>query len=251
VKQPRTRTAPPPEQAFLETYDPNQFDRPSVTVDVVMLTVKERTLEVLLVQRGEHPFKDTWGLPGGFVQMSESLEDAAARVLRSKTGLEDVFLEQLYTFGNPDRDPRTRVITVSYYALVSAQRLEALKLGKNVKLALVNVPWAGEVGGPVEIELEQETVPLAFDHAQIIGTAVKRLRGKLDYAPVGFQLLPERFTLRALQDVHETIHGHTVNKDSFRRRMQLSGQLEPTGEREEGTDYRPAEFYIFKEASAL
>jgi 8-oxo-dGTP diphosphatase len=245
------RAIPQPEQTFLETYDPSQFDRPSVTVDVVMLTVKERTLEVLLVQRDEHPFKDAWSLPGGFVRMTESLDAAAVRVLNAKTGLSDVFLEQLYTFGNPERDPRTRVITVSYYALVNAERLEELQLQKNVKLAAVTVPWAGEVGGPVEIELEHQAVALAFDHAQIIGTAVKRLRGKLDYAPVGFQLLPERFTLRALQDIHETIQGHTVNKDSFRRRMQLSGQLEPTGEREEGTDYRPAEYYVFKAASAL
>jgi 8-oxo-dGTP diphosphatase len=245
------RAIPQPEQTFLETYDPTQFERPSVTVDVVMLTVKDRTLEVLLVQRDEHPFKDTWSLPGGFVQMTESLDAAATRVLHAKTGLSDVFLEQLYTFGNPDRDPRTRVITVSYYALVNSERLEELQLQKNVKLASVNVPWAGEVGGPVEIELEHQAVTLAFDHAQIIGTAVKRLRGKLDYAPVGFQLLPERFTLRALQDIHETIHGHTVNKDSFRRRMQFSGQLAPTGDREEGTDYRPAEYYVFKAASAL
>jgi 8-oxo-dGTP diphosphatase len=245
------RTTPNPEQTFLQTYDPAQFERPSVTVDVVMLTVKERALDVLLVQRDEHPFKDTWSLPGGFVQMTESLDAAAVRVLHAKTGLSDVFLEQLYTFGNPDRDPRTRVITVSYYALVNAERLEELQLQKNVKLATVNVPWAGEVGGPVEIELEGHAIALGFDHATIIGTAVKRLRGKLDYAPVGFQLLPERFTLRALQDIHETIQGHTVNKDSFRRRMQLSGQLEPTGEREEGTDYRPAEYYVFKAASAL
>lgn len=245
------QTIPQPEKTFLETYDPNAFERPSVTVDVVMLTVKERKLNVLIVQRDEHPFLGAWSLPGGFVGIKESLEDAAKRVLRAKTGLDHVFLEQLYTFGNPGRDPRTRVITVSYYALVNAERLEQLQLEKNVRLATLNVPWAGEIGGPVSLELEGQTVPLAFDHETIVGTAIKRLRGKLDYAPVGFQLLPDRFTLRALQDVHETILGREVNKDSFRRRMQLSGQLEPTGEREEGTDYRPAEYYTFKEPSAL
>lgn len=245
------RTIPRPERAFLETYDPNAFERPSVSVDVVMLSVRERSLKLLIVQRDEHPFLGEWSLPGGFVGISESLEDAAARVLRDKTGLEQVFLEQLYTFGAPERDPRTRVITVAYYALVSAERLEALELEKNLRLATVTVPWAGEVGGPVSVKLEGKTVPLAFDHDRIVGTAVKRLRGKLDYAPVGFQLLPERFTLRALQDVHETIHGHSLNKDSFRRRMQLSGQLEPTGNRQEGTDYRPAEYYVFKQPSAL
>lgn len=245
------RSIPQPEQTFLETYDPKQFERPSVTTDVVMLTVKERQLNLLIVQRDEHPYRGQWSLPGGFVGISESLEGAAARVLRDKAGLEQVFLEQLYTFGQPDRDPRTRVITVAYYALVSAERLEALRLERNLRLATIDVPWAGEIGGPVSLELEGKAVALAFDHQTIVGTAIKRLRGKLDYAPVGFQLLPDRFTLRALQDVHETILGREVNKDSFRRRMQLSGQLEPTGDREEGTDYRPAEYYVFKQASAL
>jgi 8-oxo-dGTP diphosphatase len=256
---PTKTTRKPPDQPqteheFLEQYDVAAFERPSVTVDVVMLTVRNRTLEVLLVKRTEHPFQGAWSLPGGFVGMNESLESAANRVLEAKTGLNNVYLEQLYTFGQPNRDPRTRVISVAQVALIAAERIEQLaQLETNDTIALgeINVPWEGETGGPVNIKLKGKPVKLAFDHHEIIGMAVKRLRGKLDYTPVGFQLLPERFTLRALQDIHETILGHTVNKDSFRRRMQFSGQLSATGDREEGTDYRPAEYYTFNTPSAI
>ena len=239
------------EQEFLETYDPKEFSQPSVTVDVAMLTIKQRTLEVLVIKRLEHPFKDRYTLPGGFVRMEESLDQAASRVLRDKTGLEGVFLEQLYTFGSVARDPRTRVVSVAYYALVSAEKLEALENSETIRLARVEVPWLGEVGGNVQIRLEKQNHDLAFDHGEILGTAVKRIRGKLDYAPIGFQLLPERFTLRQLQDVHETILARGVNKDSFRRRMLASDQLEATGALETGVDYRPAEYYTFKSPSAL
>jgi 8-oxo-dGTP diphosphatase len=143
------------------------------------------------------------------------------------------------------------VISVAYYALVNAERLEALENTDTIRLARVEVPWLGEVGGNVQIRLERHNHDLAFDHGEILGTAVKRIRGKLDYAPIGFQLLPERFTLRQLQDVHETILARGVNKDSFRRRMLASDQLEATGALETGVDYRPAEFYTFKSPSAL
>jgi 8-oxo-dGTP diphosphatase len=239
------------EQQFLESYDATQFPQPSVTVDVAMLTIKQRSLEVLVIKRLEHPFKDRFTLPGGFVKMDESLDAAAARVLQEKTGLEGVFLEQLYTFGSVYRDPRTRVISVAYYALVNAEKLEALENTDTIRLARVEVPWLGEVGGNVQIRLEKHNHDLAFDHGEILGTAVKRIRGKLDYAPIGFQLLPERFTLRQLQNVHETILARGVNKDSFRRRMLASDQLEATGALETGVDYRPAEFYTFKSPSAL
>ena len=243
--------SPQTEQEFLETYDPKEFPQPSVTVDVAMLTIKQRTLEVLVIKRPEYPFKDRFTLPGGFVRMEESLDQAASRVLREKTGLDRVFLEQLYTFGGVSRDPRTRVISVAYYALVNAEKLEALENSETIRLARVEVPWLGEVGGNVQIRLEKQNHDLAFDHGEILGTAVKRIRGKLDYAPIGFQLLPERFTLRQLQDVHETILARGVNKDSFRRRMLASDQLEATGALETGVDYRPAEYYTFKSPSAL
>ena len=228
---------------FLAGYDASEFERPSVAVDVALLTVHEGGLRVLLVERVEPPQRGAWALPGGFVGMNESLDDAAARVLRDKGGLEGNFLEQLYSFGSLGRDPRTRVISVAYVALVDHARLEAT--GR--PLAELQVPWEGEEGGPVEVE----GMDLAFDHAEILGAAVKRLRGKLDYAALGFQLLPDRFTLRDLPTVHETILGRELNKDSFRRRMHATGLIEPTGEREQNVLHRPAELYRIHQASAV
>ncbi len=241
------------EAAFLERYDPADFEHPSVTVDVALLTMAETGLQVLLTQRQEHPGRGKWALPGGFVGMEEALDRAAARVLHSKAGRKNVFLEQLYTFGAPKRDPRTRVITVAYYALVDHGRLgKPQGQGETTTLGEIHTPWQGEAGGPVEVRDENgEALPLAFDHAEIIGMAVKRLRGKLNYSPVGFQLLPADFTLRRLQDVHEAILGRRLNKDSFRRRMLASGLLAPTGEREGEVGHRPAELYQFTAKSAI
>ena len=239
------------EQSFLAAYDPKEFDRPSVTVDVAILTVVDGRLEVALVERAEHPHKDRWALPGGFVRMEESLDRAAARVLAQKAALTDVYLEQLYTFGAPDRDPRTRVISVAYYALVDSARV-ARKSAHELVFGRIAVPWEGETGGPVEVrDRSRRKMPLAFDHAEILGMAVKRIRGKLDYTPIGFQMLPETFTLRRLQAVHETILGRALNKDSFRRRMLASGVLEATGERETEVEHRPAELYRFTKRSAI
>ena len=234
------------DEKFLETYDATQFDRPSVAVDVALFTVADGVLRALVIERAEPPQRGSWALPGVFVGLDESLEDAARRALETKAGVGEVFLEQLYTFGAPTRDPRTRVISVTYYALVDPERLA------DAELRRVRVPWEGESGGAIEVmSANGEPIPLAFDHAEILGQAVKRLRGKLDYSPIGFQLLPERFTLRRLQDVHETILGKAVNKDSFRRRMLASGQLEPTGEREGDVEHRPAELYRFTHDSAV
>jgi 8-oxo-dGTP diphosphatase len=240
------------EARFLARYDPSKFERPSVTVDVVLLTVQGGRLSTLLIKRDQHPFRGRWSLPGGFVRLDESLDAAAARVLAEKAGLGRVWLEQLYTFGALDRDPRTRVISIAYYALVSDERLAAKKPAMGRTMAEIVVPWEGETGGAVELRAAGgESLSLAFDHAQIVGAAIKRLRGKLDYAPIGFQLLPERFTLFELQRVHETVLGRTVNKDSFRRRMLASGLLEASGEMQEDVGHRPAELYQFRQRSAV
>ncbi len=239
------------EQVFLAAYDATEFDRPSLAVDVVILTVIDGGLQVALVERAEHPDKGRWALPGGFVRIDESLDSAATRVLTEKAGLSDVYLEQLYTFGDPGRDPRTRVVSVAYYALVDQARLESAH-DSGLVFGRIDVPWEGETGGPVDVRTGPgRELPLAFDHADILGMAVKRIRGKLDYTPIGFQLLPEKFTLRRLQDVHETILGRTFNKDSFRRRMLSSGLLEATGERESEVGHRPAELYRFTKRSAI
>jgi 8-oxo-dGTP diphosphatase len=176
--------------------------------------------------------------------MQESLDHAAARVLKTKVGVEGIFLEQLYTFGEPSRDPRTRVIAVAYYALVPASKFTA-KSG--LQLATLHVPWEGEQGGKAEArDTAGRRLPLAFDHARMLGLVVQRLRGKLDYAPIGFELLPRQFTLRDLQNIHETILGRRLNKDSFRRRLLASGLIEATGRLEQEVGHRPAELYRFR-----
>lgn len=227
--------------ATTDIYDPNDFERPSVTVDVVILTVVEEHLGVLVHRRPKSPFADQWALPGGFVQMEESLEDAARRVLRVKGGLEDVWLEQLFTFGDLGRDPRTRVISISYMALVDLERFRAgVPAEPDTTTARMR-----EVEDGWEVEVDAEPITLAFDHDRIARTAVERLRGKLDWTPVGYQLLPDEFTLRDLQHVHEVVGGRDLNKQSFRRRMLNSGELVDTGRLEEDVSHRPASFYRF------
>ena len=236
------------ERKFLSNYKPDDFDRPSVTVDIVILSVKEGKLYALLTERTEHPFKNKWSLIGGFVGIAEGLDEAATRVLKQKGNLKDIFLEQLYTFGSPTRDPRMRVISVSYYALSDLGKLvktDALKLFE------VQVPWQGESGGEVDIlDDHAHSQELAFDHQEIIGMTVKRIRGKLEYVPIGFELLPKRFTLRQVQEVHETILGKRLNKDSFRRKLLASNTVEATGQFEKGKGFRPAEYYVYKGATS-
>ncbi|MBN2497754.1 MAG: NUDIX domain-containing protein [Deltaproteobacteria bacterium] len=228
--------------------------RLSVAVDVALLSVREGHLYTLVLRREQAPFQGVWALPGAFVSHEESLEDAADRVLRDKIGLGDVFLEQLYTFGQPGRDPRARVVAVAYYALVDRSRFCDLHTNASgaTRVARIAVPWEGETGGPVELSDEEGgALELAFDHPDILGMAVKRIRGKLNYTPIGFQLLPARFTLRQLQQVHETVLGRPLNKDSFRRRMLASDLLEATGDRQQDVDHRPAELYRFGKRSAV
>jgi 8-oxo-dGTP diphosphatase len=213
------------------------------------MTVDEGLLKVALIERTDHPARGRLALPGTFVGITESLDGAAERLIEEKVGLSGIFLEQLYTFGAPDRDPRMRIVSVAYYALVNPERLT--NLAGEVCLKCVAVPWGGETGGPVEVRNGEASDELAFDHAEFIGMAVKRLRGKLGYAPIGYQLLPPRFTLRRLQKVHETILGNSVNKDSFRRRMLASGDLEATGTLEAEVGHRPAELYRFIRRSAV
>ena len=233
------------EREFLQAYDPSAYERPSVAVDLVLMSVIDAAPAALLVRREDHPHLGRWALPGAFVAIDESLDDAAHRLLGDKARMGHAYIEQLYTFGAIDRDPRTRIISVAYFALLpQAEFATALKAAPDLTLAELVVPWSGERGGPVEAcSADGETLPLAFDHADMLGLAMLRLRGKLDYSTVAFALLPERFTLRALQDVHEAILGTKLNKPAFRRRMLDRGWLEPTGERESGASFRPAELY--------
>lgn len=238
------------EAAFLENYDPAAYERPSIAVDLMLMGVVDGAPAVLLMRRDQHPFTGAWALPGGFVGIGESLDEAAHRILIEKARMPDAYVEQLYTFGAVDRDPRTRIISVAYFALLQADRFTAaLKSAPELALAELTVPWPGETGGPVEARIGGgDPLKLAFDHGEMLSLAVRRLRGKLDYSGIAFALLPERFTLRALQDIYEVILDTKLNKPAFRRRMLDRGWLEATGERETGASFRPAELYRYRQA---
>jgi 8-oxo-dGTP diphosphatase len=203
-----------------------------VTVDIVIFTVRERRLQVLLVRRGVPPFEGQYAVPGGFIHDGESLEQAAKRELHEETGLHDLFLEQLYSFGHPARDPRGRVITVAYYALISSER-NSLAAGSDASEAR----WFSM----------SELPTLAFDHKQILDYALERLRNKLEYTTVGFQLLAEKFTLSELQSVYEAILGRRLDKRNFRRKIALLGILKPLRERQR-TGRKPAQLFRFSPA---
>jgi 8-oxo-dGTP diphosphatase len=229
----------PSEAEFPAHDNPGDFERPLVATDVVVLTVHSGELHTLLVRRSQFPDKPRWMLPGGLVTIDEHLDAAAARMLRDNGGLTGALLEQLYTFGQSDRDPRMRVITVAYLALIPASCLQ----GAVGSMCAVQVPWSAQEGGPAGASLNGVPLSMAPDLADILGLAVQRLRGRLGYSPVAYALLPETFTLRALQQVHEAILGHRLNKPSFRRRVLASGELLPTGCRETDASHRPAELY--------
>jgi 8-oxo-dGTP diphosphatase len=245
------------ETEFLEAYDPAAFARPALTVDLVLLGLSEGRPAVLLIERSQHPHAGRWALPGSFVAIDEPLDAAAGRILREKAGFganeaARTHLEQLYTFGAVDRDPRMRIVSVAYLALLPEALFTQVLMGDaGLSAARMAVPGESEAGRPVAVFAARDraartALPLAFDHADILALAILRLRGKLDYSDVGFALLPETFTLRQLQDVHEAILGTTLNKPAFRRRMLDRGWLVPTGARETGTSFRPAELYRYR-----
>jgi 8-oxo-dGTP diphosphatase len=206
------------------------YPRPAVTVDCVVLGLDTDDLKVLLVQRGVEPFVGAWALPGGFVLPDESLDAAARRELAEETGIADVFLEQLYTFGEPGRDPRGRVITVAYYALA---KLADFKVAAATDAAAA--AWHPLGGLP----------PLAFDHADIVEVARARLRGKVRYAPIGFELLPARFTLTQLQRLYEIILERTLDKRNFRKKILSLDLVVETDEVQRGVRHRAARLYRF------
>ncbi len=213
-----------------DSYDPGKFERPSVTVDVVILTVRERRLEVMLVRRRHWPFEGMWAIPGGFIAPNESLEDSARRELREETSVSDVYLEQLYPFGDPGRDPRTRVITVVYYALLRADQLH-LRAGDDAS----DAQWFPAYGHP----------SLAFDHDQILDYTRQRLRSKLEYTTIGYQLLAPAFTLSELQEVYEAILNRPLDKRNFRKKVLSTGILEQLPETRKAGQHRPAALYRF------
>ncbi|MBU4304625.1 MAG: NUDIX hydrolase [Candidatus Omnitrophica bacterium] len=207
-----------------------KFKHPYVTVDCVVFGFDEGDLKIILIQRANAPFKNKWALPGGFVRLNESLEQAAIRELKEETGIKDVFLEQLYTFGRVGRDPRTRVITVAYYALVNRTG-HLITAATDAKTA----DWF----------LVKQLPMLAFDHQTIIDTALTRLRGKVRYEPIGFELLPEKFTLSRLQHLYEVILERNLDKRNFRKKILSMKLLIALNEREKDVAHRAAQLYKF------
>jgi 8-oxo-dGTP diphosphatase len=211
----------------------SDYPRPSLTADCVVFGVTFESggpaLRVLLIERGEQPFEGAMALPGGFVHIDETIDDAARRELREETGLGDVFLEQLYTFGALDRDPRGRVVSVAYYALVNLAD-HSVQSGTDARAAR----WL-----PV-----QDARGLAFDHDAVLAIALERLRAKVRYQPIGFEMLPERFTLSQLQALYEAVLGEPLDKRNFRKRFLAMGLLADAGA-ERGVPHRAARLYRF------
>ena len=279
------------EAEFLKSYDASKYPRPSVAVDMVIFSVMdqpqpnyrklpEKELKVLLIKRGGHPFKDCWALPGGFVRPTESLEQAATRELVEETGVENVYMEQLFTWGEPGRDPRTWVISCSYMALIDASRIKLdagddavdaqwFSVSKKLKLEKKKLTKSGSISkqryslvlssehlttetqlekivrkmGASQTEEEQIVVPgdLAFDHARMIAYAVDRLRRKIEYADLAFNLMPEHFTLTQLQQVYETILDKELLKANFRRKIE--DKVIETDRFTDGDGYRPSRLF--------
>ena len=208
-----------------------EHPHPAVTVDVVVFTIRDRKLKLLLVRRGGEPYRGKWALPGGFIQMDEGLDAAARRELQEETGVSGVFLEQLYTFGEPKRDPRERVITVAYYALIPSDKLQ-LRAASDAEA----VGWFAM----------DELPKLAFDHAEIVSAAHQRLVAKLDYSTIAFAFMPKRFTLSELQEVYEIIRQEEVDKRNFRKWILSLNQIEETAEERRGGIHRPAKLFRVK-----
>lgn len=205
-----------------------EYPHPAVTTDVVIFTVRQEALKVLLIKRAAPPFQGEWALPGGFVHLDESLEEGARRELEEETGVKGVYLEQLYTFGTPDRDPRERVITVAYYALVPTDRM-AIRAASDAE----GISWFGM----------DELPELAFDHDRILDMAYRRLRDKLDYSTIAFQFMPKEFTLSELQQVYEQILRESLDKRNFRKRILGLGVVTETGAEKKSGAHRPAKLY--------
>ncbi len=229
------------EQEYLGRYDPKKYEHPSVTVDVLIFTVdksrEEYHLGILLARREDHPFLGKWALPGSFVGMGESVEQAAARELEETTGLRSPYLEQLYTWGEVERDPRTRIISVSYLALVPCETLPLWLPGsslpgqsgensrKSTEEGKIRGTWfcVGIQGGRLRLwnqEDELEEADLAFDHGAMIRLALERMKNKLFYTDIAFRLLPDKFTFPELQRLYEAILGESLHGPNFRRDMQ-------------------------------
>lgn len=213
-----------------------EYPHPAVTVDIVIFTIRDARLKLLLIRRAGEPYRGKWALPGGFIHLDEALDASARRELEEETGVSGVYLEQLYTFGAPQRDPRERVITVAYYALIPSDKLQ-LRAATDADA----VGWFGM----------DELPQLAFDHTDIIAMAHERLVAKLDYSTLAFQFMGGDFTLSELQSVYEIILREELDKRNFRKWALALEQIEETGRERRDGAHRPAKLYRLKEPGTV
>lgn len=218
------------EKEFLNSYNKNEYEKPSVAVDLLVFTVKDDRLKIVLVRRNEHPFKDMLSLPGVFVGINETLDEAAARGAREEAWLADIYFEQLYTWGDIDRDPRMRIISVSYLSLTPAEKLTLSAGSRTSSAELYDVE-----------ELLASDEELAFDHRKIIGYGRERIRNKTEYSRIAFEFLPKEFTLPQLQRVYEILLGKPLYKANFRRRV--APLIDETERMTSGDAHRPSRIY--------
>ena len=265
------------EEEFLKDYDPTKFDRLSMTADILIFSVSdgvqenyrklnEKHFSLLLVKRDTYPFKGKWCLPGGFVQIDEDVEDAAKRILETEANINDIYLEQLYTFSNPKRDPRTRVISTSYMALIDKNRLPNkisrdaswfnVKVLEDKKEIFVNLDNGVEnINFKIKKTLKEKTTDrykyeiiendkIAFDHPLVIVSGISRLKNKLEYTDIVFNMMPKYFTLGELQQVYEIILGKKLLDPAFRRI--IANKVEKTDKMKTGGGHRPSVLFKYK-----
>ncbi len=224
---------PGSEREYLESYDHEQFKKMSVATDLLILTIEDDRLKVLMTKRSEYPFKGHWALPGVFVGMEETLEEAAVRGLKEEVNLENIYLEQLYTFGEVNRDPRLRVISVTYMALTPPEKMD-FKAGSRVTEAKL-IPVEEVIGGEIET---------AFDHREIIRYAKWRLKNKVEYTDIVFHFFPDMFTLPKLQKAYEIIAEKKVYKTNFRKKFMP--MVSDTGLEDRSGGKRPSRYYRYQ-----
>jgi 8-oxo-dGTP diphosphatase len=207
-----------------------EYERPALATDCVIFGFDGGELKLLLLKREKEPFENKWALPGGFVYMDETTEASAKRILLEKAGIKDVFIEQLYTFSKVDRDPRERIVSVAYFALVNKAQFN-LVAGRDT----IQAEWHSI----------SELPELGFDHSEIVALAVERLKGKVQYQPIGFELLDEKFTLSQLQLLYEAILQTTIDKRNFRKKIIGMGLLKQLDEKEQNVPHKAAFYYSF------
>jgi 8-oxo-dGTP diphosphatase len=223
------------EENFLKNYDPSRYDSPSVTVDICICTIFNNDLKILLIKRKHPPYRNRWAIPGGFVDVhkKETLEETAARELKEETCLRDIYIEQLKTYGNPDRDPRKRVVTIAYFALVPYSSLQKQKIeGKD---DAKKAEWFSL----------RKLPPLAFDHKIITKDLLDRIVGKIGYSPIAFSLVPKEFTWNELQAVYEAVLGFKLVTPNFRRKIKSMYILDKLSLKEKGHPGRPSVYLTF------